>query len=58
MAIATVIKEMLGKCIPIIYSIHCINKEILCSGNNNTNTNEEVLSRLNVYIKINVHHIL
>jgi hypothetical protein len=39
--------------------MHCINKAVLCSGNNNVSSvSEEILNNLNRNIKVNVDPIL
>jgi hypothetical protein len=44
MGIASLIKEMSGRNISVTDPTHCINKAILCSGNNHVNhVSEEVL---------------
>jgi hypothetical protein len=45
MGIASLVKEMSGKSISVTYSIHFINKAVLCSGSDYVyHISEEVLS--------------
>jgi hypothetical protein len=55
---ASIINEMPGKGISRIYSIQCINKANLCSGNYDVDQpNKEILSSLDGQIKISLDPI-
>jgi hypothetical protein len=59
MVIASLIREISGKCTSVADSIHCSSKAILCSGSNDVDhIRKEVVSSLDGQIKMDVDPIL